>query len=102
MQQLREGGDARRATWRALIDGRIAGSDGLGIRQTSRIATACALRLGQYSIDTGGEVFQVTLIPGAAPVSGDSRYSPSPVPLAHSTMPSDTPNFILRGARFAT
>src|SRR5205807_2472512 len=33
---------------------------------------------------------------------GESRYRPGVSPLAASTMPSETPNFILRGARLAT
>ena len=42
-----------------------------------------------------------TRIPGWAPVSGERSNSLPPGPAA-STMPSDIPNFILRGARFAT
>ncbi len=41
-------------------------------------------------------------IPGCAPLSGASRKTPGPSPDAASTMPSDRPNFILRGARLAT
>ncbi len=44
----------------------------------------------------------LTFMPGCAPESGDSRNAPISSPEAASTMPSDTPNFILRGARFAT
>jgi len=43
-----------------------------------------------------------TFIPGCAPLSGERINTPGPSPDAASTMPSDTPNFILRGARFAT
>ena len=45
-------------------------------------------------------------MPGAAPGQGSSTYRPgcafSSAWLAASTMPSLTPNFILRGARLAT
>src|SRR4029453_1971724 len=41
-------------------------------------------------------------IPGCAPLSGASRNTPGPSPDAASTMPSERPNFILRGARLAT
>ena len=44
----------------------------------------------------------LTRIPGCAPLSGASRKMPGPSPDAASTMPSDRPNFILRGARLAT
>ena len=47
----------------------------------------------------------LTRIPGCAPASGDSRKIPGVSPAvseAASTMPSDSPNFILRGARLAT
>ncbi len=43
-----------------------------------------------------------TFIPGCAPLSGERRNRPGPSPEAASTIPSETPNFILRGARFAT
>ena len=43
-----------------------------------------------------------TFIPGWAPESGDSKYNPGPSPDAASNMPSEMPNFILRGARLAT
>ena len=39
---------------------------------------------------------------GLRAASGASRKMPGPSPDAASTMPSDRPNFILRGARFAT
>src|ERR1700683_5866042 len=45
---------------------------------------------------------QLTFIPGVAPESGASRNTPGASPLAASTMPSETPKFILRGARLAT
>ena len=47
----------------------------------------------------------LTRMPGWAPLSGESRNSPGLLPSvseAASTMPSDMPNFILRGARLAT
>ena len=44
----------------------------------------------------------LTRMPGWAPESGDRMNRPGASPLAASTMPSDMPNFILRGARFAT
>ena len=47
----------------------------------------------------------LTRIPGCAPESGDSRKMPGALPVvseAAKTMPSDIPNFILRGARLAT
>jgi hypothetical protein len=47
----------------------------------------------------------LTRMPGAAPLSGDRMNSPGTSALssdAASTMPSDMPNFILRGARLAT
>ncbi len=43
-----------------------------------------------------------TFIPGSAPESGVRIKSPGASPDAASTMPSDRPNFILRGARLAT
>lgn len=43
-----------------------------------------------------------TRMPGSAPLSGDRMYRPGLSPEAASTMPSDMPNFILRGARLAT
>src|SRR5437867_5088121 len=43
-----------------------------------------------------------TFIPGCAPLSGERRNRPGPSPEAASTIPSETPNFILRGAMFAT
>src|SRR5258708_2708407 len=47
-----------------------------------------------------------TRIPGFAPLCGSRIYKPgsafSSSEEAASTMPSDSPNFILRGARFAT
>ena len=44
----------------------------------------------------------LTAMPGVAPLSGDSKkMSASPGPAA-STMPSDTPKRIFRGARLAT
>ena len=46
--------------------------------------------------------YYFTLMPGCAPESGDSKNMPGPSPEAASTMPSETPNFILRGARLAT
>ena len=45
---------------------------------------------------------QLTFMPGVAPASAASRNSPGVSPLAASTMPCETPNFILRGARLAT
>ena len=45
---------------------------------------------------------QLMRMPGTAPESGASRNGPPCGPLAASTMPSETPNFILRGARLAT
>ena len=49
---------------------------------------------------------QRTRMPGLAPGQGCRTYTPgsafSSAWLAASTMPSDTPNFILRGARLAT
>ena len=54
---------------------------------------------------SGGERY-FTRMPGCAPGCGSSRKIPgfafSSAWLAASTMPSLTPNFILRGARFAT
>ena len=47
-------------------------------------------------------VFYFTRIPGLAPGSGETRNMPEPSPEAASTMPSETPNFILRASRFAT
>jgi len=41
-------------------------------------------------------------IPGCAPSSGLRMNKPGVSPEAASTMPSDRPNFILRGARLAT
>src|SRR5256885_14733898 len=46
--------------------------------------------------------YYFTLIPGCAPLSGERRNRPGPSPEAASTMPAETPNFILGGARFAT
>ena len=44
----------------------------------------------------------VTFIPGSAPLSGDSRNTSGPSsPLAHNTMPCETPKRILRGSRLA-
>ena len=44
----------------------------------------------------------LTFIPGSAPLSGLSMKMPGFSPDAASTMPSESPNFILRGARLAT
>ncbi len=44
----------------------------------------------------------LTRIPASAPASGDKINGPPRSSLAASTMPSDIPNFILRGARLAT
>ena len=43
-------------------------------------------------------------MPALAPLSGESRKTPSSsvAPDAASTMPSERPNFILRGFRLAT
>ena len=54
------------------------------------------------AVDARGPTDHLTRIPGCAPASGESRKMPGPSPDAASTMPSETPNFILRGARFAT
>lgn len=43
-----------------------------------------------------------TFIPGFAPESAESRNISLPPGPAANTMPSDVPNFILRGFRFAT
>ena len=45
---------------------------------------------------------QRTGMPGSAPASGDRRNNSEPPLPAASTMPSDTPKRILRGARLAT
>ena len=45
---------------------------------------------------------QVMRMPGAAPACGSSSQISWPPGPAASTMPSDTPNFILRGLRLAT
>src|SRR5690606_22650277 len=50
----------------------------------------------------GAHRAQRTSMPGWAPLSGLSRKISSPPGPAASTMPSDRPNFILRGARLAT
>lgn len=99
-QQPGERADGGGAARRTLVDGRLAGGDRRGVGAAARIAAARALRLRQQGIDFVG--LQVILMPGVAPASADSRNGPSPAPLAASTMPSETPNFILRGARFAT
>ena len=45
---------------------------------------------------------QVTFMPASAPLSGESRNTSGPSsPLAHNTMPSETPKRILRGSRLA-
>lgn len=44
----------------------------------------------------------LTRMPGCAPTSGDRMNGPPRSSLAASTMPSDMPNFILRGAKLAT
>src|SRR3970282_2529407 len=52
------------------------------------------------AVDRG--LHYLTRMPGWAPGSGESKYIPAPSREAASTMPSETPNFILRGARLAT
>ena len=49
-----------------------------------------------------GRMRHLTRMPGCAPESGARRKMPGPSPDAASTIPSDKPNFILRGVRFAT
>ena len=44
----------------------------------------------------------LTCMPGSAPLSGASRKMSVPPGPAASTMPSEVPKRILRGARFAT
>ncbi len=104
-QQLRERLDGRSAARRALVDGRVTLRDGAGVGQASLVAATRALRLRQQGVD-GLHVhvrgLQVMRMPGVAPESGDSRNRPAPAPLAASTIPSETPKRILRGARFAT
>lgn len=44
----------------------------------------------------------ITFMPGVAPLSGESRKIVSPPGPAAKIIPSETPNRIFRGARFAT
>ena len=44
----------------------------------------------------------ITRLPALAPVSTSSRNKSAPPVPADKIIPSETPNFILRGARFAT
>ena len=53
-------------------------------------------------VSHGRSARYLTRMPGCAPESGETRKMPGPSPEAASTMPSETPNFILRGARLAT
>src|SRR2546421_2990040 len=108
-KQRRESNDRRRAAGRALVDYCSSGCDRLRVGATPVVAATGALRLRQEGVDVvggrhglGALQFQVILIPGVAPASGERRNSPGVSPPAASTIPSETPNFILRGARFAT
>src|SRR5262249_60265344 len=109
-QQCSERLDGRGTARWTLVDRRFSHRNRLGVRAAPTVTAARALRLRQQGVDLvhGGHVCrwpsgrsQVIFIPGAAPESGASRYRPGPSPLAASTMPSETPNFILRGARLA-
>ena len=105
LQQGGERADGSRAARRTLVDCRCFREQGVGIRATAAVTTTRALRLRQQGIDVVRcdlSARQVILIPGVAPESGDSRNRPGASPLAANTMPSETPNFILRGARLAT
>ena len=105
-QQLRQGANRAVSSRWTAID-RSAVCDRFGIRQTTGVTALLALRLRQQRIDPIDQLLfrrlrQRTSIPGSAPLSGDSRKMFSPPGPAASTMPFDSPNFILRGARFAT
>ena len=81
----------------------------LGRLYAHRVAIANALYatgdLDLFGLRHVSEKRYFTRMPGCAPTSGESRNRPGDLPsasLAASTMPSDMPNFILRGARLAT
>lgn len=63
-----------------------------------RISPVVACSFGIANTDS----VYFTFMPGFAPASGDSRKMSCPPGPAARTMPSLTPNFILRGARLAT
>ncbi len=91
---------------RTLIDLRLSFCNSLRIIDTARIAAARALGLRQASVDPIDQFRShtynyLTRIPGFAPSSGvNTKRSLPPAPAA-STMPSETPKRIFRGARFA-
>ncbi len=88
------------AGW-ASIDIRFPSGYGLGVGTTIRITAALALCLRKPRVD-GRDVGHLTRIPGSAPSSGDSTQRSLPPGPAAKTIPSDTPNRIMRGARLAT
>ena len=103
--ELRQRDDGFGAAGRALVDVGFAARDGLGVGQATRVAAARALRLRSRASMADAlptRFAQVTFIPGSAPLSGDSRNTSGPSsPLAHNTMPCETPKRILRGSRLA-
>jgi len=113
IQQSGEALDRRGATRWALIDVGGPTRDGFGVGPAAGVAATGALRLRKQSVDVirashvapaepVRQAPQLTLMPGVAPESADNRNTPGLSPLAASTMPSDIPNFIFRGARLAT
>ena len=86
------------------VDGRASAV--IGISDAPRLgANAAVETLQRQGVDVvgsrhglGAMRLQVIFIPGVAPVSGERRNSPGVSPLAASTIPSETPNFMLRGA----
>ena len=92
---------------RTLIDLRLSVCNSLRIIDTARVAAARALGLRQARIDPidqfrGHRYNYLTRIPGFAPSSGVNTKRSFPPGPAASTIPSETPKRILRGARFAT
>lgn len=92
---------------RTLIDLGFSSCNGRRIIDTARIATARALGLRQARIDPIDQFRShtydyLTRIPGIAPSSGVNTKRSLPPGPAASTIPSETPKRILRGARFAT
>ena len=73
----------------------------IGVVAGMTIGVVAGMTIGVVAgmTETGNHL---TFMPGLAPVSGVRMKISSPPGPAASTMPSDTPKRILRGARFAT
>ena len=114
-EQSREGTYGVVPAWWAAIDVGLSVRDRSGIGPAGGIEAASALRLREQRIDLACHRFDIglhrntvdrsdhfTFMPGVAPASGERMKISCPPGPAASTMPSDMPKRILRGARLAT